>query len=145
MFIKDTQRVKRQLKSPILTVDGLLFEKGRILLIKRAIVPFRGCWVLPGGHVNYGETVEKAIRREMKEELGVSVSIRKCLGVYSNPKRDPRYHAVSVVFLLSKRKGEIKLNKEASDFMFFLPNRLPQKIGFDHRGIIRDFIKRNRI
>jgi len=130
-------------KSPILMVDGIVLKGDKVLLTKREIYPFQGCWVFPGGHVEYGEKVEEAIKREMKEELGIPVKIKKLAGVYSESKRDPRYHSVSVVFLLEKGKDEIRLNHEASEFKFFSLNNLPKKIGFDHRKIINDF-KRNR-
>ncbi len=119
--------------SPVLMVDGLIYEKGKILLVKRRIYPFIDYWCLPGGHVRYGEIVEDAIKREMKEELMVSVKIKKLAGVYSDPKRDPRYHAVSIAYLLSKGKGDIRLNNEASEFRYFSLIKLPKKIGFHHR------------
>ena len=128
-------------KSPILTVDGIIVEKNKILLIKNAKEPFFGSWVMPGGHVEYGEKVEQAIVREMKEEICLPVRIKKLFGVYSDPKRDPRYHTTSVVFILEKKKGKIKLNEESSEFKFFYLKNLPQKIGFDHRKIINDLRK----
>lgn len=128
-------------KSPILTVDGIILKGNKILLTKRKIYPFQGYWVLPGGHVEYGEKVEKAVLREIKEEVGVSVKIEKLVGVYSGPKRDPRYHTVSVVYLLEKGKGKIRLSHEASEFKYFSLKNLPEKIGFDHRKIINDFKK----
>lgn len=131
----------KKLKSPILTVDGIFLEHGKILLVKQNKYPFFGSWVMPGGHVEYGETVEKAIKREMKEEVGVSVKIKKLFGVYSDPKRDPRYHTASVVYLLERRKGKIRLSKEASEFKYFSLNDLPKKIGFDHRKILDNLRK----
>ena len=130
-------------KTPYLTVDGLVVEKGKVLMVKRARFPFVDSWVLPGGHVEYGETVEKAVKREMKEELGVSVKIKKIIGVYSNPKRDPRYHTVTIAYLLKKGKGKIRLNEEAPEFKYFSLEKLPQNIGFDHKEILRD-LKRLR-
>jgi len=130
-------------KTPYLTVDGLVVEKGKVLMIKRARFPFVDSWVLPGGHVEYGETAEKAVKREMKEELGVSVKIKKIIGVYSNPKRDPRYHTVTIAYLLKKGKGKIRLNEEAPEFKYFSLEKLPQNIGFDHKEILRD-LKRLR-
>jgi len=129
-------------KTPILTVDGILLEKGKVLLVKRSIPPFFGFWTLPGGHVDYGENVEKAIKREMKEELGVPVKIKKLFGVYSDPKRDPRYHTASVVYLLEKTKGRIRLNHESSEFRYFSLKNLPKKIGFDHQKILNDLRKK---
>lgn len=130
-----------KIRSSLLAVDGIILKNAQILLVKRAIYPFVGSYELPGGHVEYGETVENAIKREMKEELGISVKIKKLIGVYSNLKRDPRYHTVAIVYLLKKGKGKIRLSKEASEFKFFPLQGLPRKIGFDHRKIINDFKK----
>lgn len=130
-------------KSPILTVDGIILKDDKILLVKRAISPFFGHWVLPGGHVKYGETVEEAIKREMEEELGIKVKIKNLVGVYSDPKRDPRYHSTAVVFLLETIGKDIRLNFEGSEFNFFPFDNLPKKIGFDHREIIEDFKKKH--
>ncbi len=131
----------KKLKYPVLTVDGIILKGSKILLVRRAITPFSGCWVIPGGHVEYGERVEEALKREMKEELGLTVKIKKLFGVYSDPKRDPRYHTVSIVYLCQKTKGKINLNHEASELKYFSFKNLPQKIGFDHRKIINDFKK----
>ena len=128
----------RDHKTPRLTVDGVIVEKGKILLVRRNIEPFKGYWVLPGGHVEYGERVEDAIAREMKEELGVSVRIKGLVGVYSDPKRDPRGQTITIAFLLERTSGEIQIDWEASEYKFFSLDRLPRKIGFDHRKIIRD-------
>lgn len=131
-------------KSPILTVDGIILKGDKVLLTKRAIFPFQGYWVLPGGHVDYGERVEKAVLREIKEEVGISAKIKKLIGVYSDPKRDPRYHTTSVVYLCKIAGGGIKLSHEASEFKYFSLNNLPKKIGFDHRKIITDFKKHEK-
>ena len=128
-------------KTPLLAADGVILEKGKVLLIKRAIKPYLGYWTLPGGHVNCGETIEKAVKREVKEEMGIDTKIKKLIGVYSDPKRDPRYHIVSVAFLLSGERGKIKLNYESSEFKFFGLKKLPKKIGFGHREIIKDLKK----
>jgi len=126
---------------PVLATDGIILKNDKILLVKRAIEPFLGFWVLPGGHVDYGERVEEALLREIKEELGIKVKIKRLLRVYSGPKRDPRYHIVSVVYLLEPTRGEISLDKEASEFKYFSLKKLPHKIGFDHKKIINNFLK----
>lgn len=78
----------------------------------------------------------------MKEELGISVKIKKLIGVYSDPKRDPRYHNVSVAYLCQPiQRAKIRLNQEASEFKYFSLKKLPKKIGFDHRKIISDLKK----
>lgn len=128
-------------QSPFLAVDGIIFDKDRTLLIKRAIDPFKGNWVLPGGHVEYGERVEDALKREIKEEVGIKIKIKKLVGIYSDPQRDPRYHMVSIAYLCKKIRGSIQLSSEASQYKYFSLNELPSKIGFDHRKIIMDFRK----
>jgi len=130
-------------KSPILTVDGIILENNKILLEKRAVKPFFGYWVLPGGHIDYNEKVEEAIKREIKEELGISAKIKKLIGVYSDPKRHPWYHTVAVVFLCQKTRGKTHTSQEVSDFKYYPLNNLPQRIGFDHRKIINDFKKKH--
>lgn len=126
-------------KRPVLTTDGLIVEREKILLVKRDIEPFKGFWVLPGGHVDYNERVEQAVKREVKEELGIRIEIKDLVGVYSDPERDPRYHSVSVAFELKRQGGKISLNEEAVAHNFFHLENLPRKVGFDHRKIISDF------
>jgi 8-oxo-dGTP diphosphatase len=85
--------------TPLLVVDCVLFDaKGRILLVRRGHAPFKGRYALPGGFVEVGETVEAACRRELQEETGVKAGRLTLLGVYSDPKRDPRGHSVAVAF-----------------------------------------------
>lgn len=125
-------------KRSVLTTDGLVTKQDKVLLVKRDIEPFKGFWVLPGGHVDYNEKVEQALRREIKEELGIKVQIKNLIGVYSDPERDPRYHSVSIAFELEHQGGEISLNDEASAYDFFHIENLPYKVGFDHRKIVKD-------
>lgn len=125
-------------KTPYLAVDGIILENSKILMVKREIEPFSGYWTLIGGHVEYGEEPENAIKREIKEELGIEVKIKKLVGVYGNPKRDPRYHTVSIVYILKKISGEISLDWENKEYRYFSLDNLPEKIGFDHQKIIND-------
>lgn len=128
-------------KTPFVTVDGVLVERGKVLLVKRNHPPFEGYWVFPGGHVDYGETVEEAVVREMAEEIGVEVKIEELIDVYSDPAADPRGHRVTIAYLLKRVHGEITIDREASEFKWFSLNRLPSKIGFDHRVILHDVKK----
>ena len=86
-------------QTPALTTDCVIFDPvGHVLLIRRKHEPSAGSHALPGGFVKIGETVEAACRREVREEAGVEVSELTLVGVYSNLKRDPRGHIVSVAY-----------------------------------------------
>ncbi|MCM8831655.1 MAG: macro domain-containing protein, partial [Candidatus Omnitrophica bacterium] len=87
---------KKILTGPYLTVDGIVEYKDGIVMVERSNPPFG--WALPGGFVDYGETVEEAVVREVKEETGLDFLDARQFNVYSDPKRDPRFHTVSVVF-----------------------------------------------
>ncbi|MGD9501484.1 MAG: NUDIX domain-containing protein [Methyloceanibacter sp.] len=86
-------------ETPLLATDCVIRDgAGRIVLIRRKHEPFKGGYALPGGFVDIGETVEAACRREVREETGLSVGALRLVGVYSDPRRDPRGHCVSVAF-----------------------------------------------
>lgn len=116
-------------------VDCVIVKDGKVLLLKRAHEPFEGYWVLPGGHVERNETVEEAAVREMKEELGIDVELKKFVGVFSDPDRDPR-GLVSVVFIAEPKSDDIRINKEAYEYKWFPLDELPEEMGFDHRKIL---------
>ncbi len=117
-------------------VDCVLVENGDVLMVLRDIEPFKGYWVLPGGHVEDRETVEEALKREMKEELGIEIEILDLVGVFSDPKRDPR-GTISIAFLARPLDNNIRLNEEAREYRWFGWESLPDRIGFDHREIIK--------
>ena len=131
-------------KTPYLAVDGVvrLWEEERfkgIVLVERRYEPFG--YALPGGFVEVGETVEKAVLREVKEETGLDAQIVKLLGVYSESNRDPRFHVVSVVFVLDAY-GEPKGGDDAKEALVFPIEDLPfDKIVFDHAKILKDYLR----
>src|SRR5919106_428549 len=91
-------------KTPLLAADCVVFDtRGRVLLVRRKFPPFQGRYALPGGFVEVGERVEDAARRELEEETGVKAGRLQLVGVYSDPKRDPRGHTCSVVFVTQIR------------------------------------------
>lgn len=128
-------------KSPKLTVDGIILKNYEIILIKRKNQPFKGKWALPGGFVEYGEKTEDAIIREVFEETGLKTMIKHLIGVYSDPKRDPRGHTVTIVYSLEICGGEMKSSGDACDVKFFNIYKLPD-LSFDHNIIIKDYIGR---
>lgn len=125
------------MRNPRLTVDGVIVRGSKLLLIRRGNPPFKNTWALPGGFVEYGETVERAVRREVREETCLDTSIRRLVGVYSDPDRDPRGHTVSVVFLLTVESGSPQGGDDAAEARWFDIAALPE-LAFDHAKIIRD-------
>ncbi|AGK60259.1 ADP-ribose pyrophosphatase [Archaeoglobus sulfaticallidus PM70-1] len=118
----------------VLTVDAIVPYRGGIVLIRRKNEPFKGYYALPGGIVEYGESVESAVLRELKEETGLDGKIYKLVGVYSDPNRDPRGHFVSVCFIV-KGKGRLKAGSDAREVGVFSLDELPE-LAFDHKKMI---------
>jgi 8-oxo-dGTP diphosphatase len=86
-------------KIPSLTADIFIFDdEFNFILIKRGNDPYKDCWALPGGFVEYGESVETAAIREAKEETSIDVELVDLVNVYSKPDRDPRGHTVTVAY-----------------------------------------------
>jgi 8-oxo-dGTP diphosphatase len=127
-------------KSITLTVDPIITtDDGKVVLVKRSFDPYKDYWALPGGIVEYGETVEDAVVREAKEETGFYIKIEKLVGVYSDPNRDPRGHFVSVCFLSKIVGGELTISEETKDVKLFSRDELKSlKFAFDHEKILRD-------
>lgn len=126
-----------QKKVPILCVDGVVVDsKKRVLLTKRSILPFKGYWHLPGGVVFFKEKTEKAVIRIIKKETGLNTKIICLIDVYSDPKRDPRGHFVTIAYLLKLVKGKLKSDFQSEKIKFFF--KLPGKIGFDAGKIAKD-------
>jgi len=125
------------MKCITLTVDAIIPYKGGIVLIKRRNEPFKDHYALPGGIVEYGEKVEEALVREVKEETGLDVEPYRLVGVYSDPNRDPRGHFVSICFIATPKGGELRANSDAKDVRVFKLDLLP-KLAFDHNKMIED-------
>jgi 8-oxo-dGTP diphosphatase len=136
-----THLVNKGFEGPYLTVDAVLEYENGIVLIERTNPPLG--WALPGGFVDYGETVEQAIKREVKEETNLDVAELKLLGVYSAPNRDARFHTVSVVFSTTA-KGKLKASSDAKNAKVYPFDNLPDKIAFDHRKIIEDYLEQKK-
>jgi 8-oxo-dGTP diphosphatase len=127
---------------PSLTVDGIIIHKNKLVLIKRGRPPFKGKYALPGGFVEYNEKVEEAVVREMEEETGLKTEISGILDVYSDPKRDPRGHTISVVFELEVIGGKLRSGSDAREVKLFTFTKMP-KLAFDHDEIVKDFRKKS--
>jgi ADP-ribose pyrophosphatase YjhB (NUDIX family) len=127
-------------KNPIPTVDIIIeIESKGIILIKRKNSPFG--WAIPGGFVDYGESLEEAAIREAKEETNLDVKLIRQFHTYSDKKRDPRHHSISTVYI-AKGKGKPKAKDDALEIGIFNESNLPDEIAFDHRSILSDYFKR---
>ncbi len=127
-------------KSPALTVDAVIITDREIVLVKRAKEPFKDHWALPGGFVEYGETVYAAVQREVMEETGLRVEVKSLIGVYSDPHRDPRGHTVSIAFLAEINTGSLSGGSDAREACLWPLTALPP-LAFDHARIIDDALK----
>ena len=134
---KGVRDLLRHGRPPALTVDGVIFRDGKLLLIRRKNEPFKGMHALPGGFVDYGERTEEAVVREMKEETGLETSIRSLVGVYSDPLRDPRGHTISTVYLLDIEGGSLREGDDAVAVELVDPDALPP-LAFDHEIVVKD-------
>ena len=127
-------------KSPKVAVDPLIVKDNKIILLKRAIYPFKGMLEFPGGMVEYGETIEHAVVREAKEETGLNVRIKDILGVYSEKSRDPRFHAITIAFITEPISGKLKNSFEGKVGWYNISKIKLRELGFDHAKILRDYI-----
>jgi ADP-ribose pyrophosphatase YjhB (NUDIX family) len=133
--------------NPVPTVDiiiEVLAEGGKrgIVLIRRKNAPV--AWALPGGFVDYGETLEQAAVREALEETGLQVGAVEQFHTYSDPRRDPRRHTISTVFTAAA-EGNPRAGDDAAEAGIFGEGNLPLPLAFDHEKILRDyFAKRGK-
>ncbi len=118
--------------------DGLLVnEDERIVLIQRESATFHGFWAIPGGMVEEDETIEEALIREMKEEVGVQVKPKEILGIFSDPERDPRGRVLSTVFICDY-EGDLKAGSDAGRIILCsVKEALSINLAFDHNFIIQ--------
>jgi len=129
-------------KNPVPTVDIVIEVDGGVVLIERKNTPHG--WAIPGGFVDYGETLEHAAAREAKEETSLDVELAEQFHSYSDPKRDARGHTISTVFI-AKAKGTPKGEDDAKNAGIFREANLPAPIVFDHAQILADYFRYKKI
>ncbi|MFZ7113054.1 MAG: NUDIX domain-containing protein [Desulfatiglandales bacterium] len=129
-------KVVERYRSPFPTVDIIITLEGAIVLIKRKNPPYG--WALPGGFVEYGESLEAAAIREAREETSLEVELVRQLGAYSDPARDPRQHNITFVFV-AKSAGQPRAGDDAVEIGLFYEGTLPDNLAFDHGRILRDY------
>ncbi|UCC39185.1 MAG: NUDIX hydrolase [Candidatus Aminicenantes bacterium] len=133
-------------KNPVPTVDIIIEihrEDGKegVVLIKRKNPPFG--WALPGGFVDYGESLEDAAIREAKEETSLDIQLKNQLHTYSDPERDPRQHTISTVYV-AKARGKPTAHDDAQDIGVFIQDEINFPLAFDHQKILEDYFGRKR-
>ena len=122
------------------TVDIIIeMESGGILLIERKNPPLG--WALPGGFVDYGESLERAALREAKEETALDIKLKSQFHTYSDPKRDSRKHTISTVFIATA-KGEPVAKDDAKDIGIFIQDNIPHPLAFDHEEILKQYFNK---
>ena len=119
----------------IIEVESETGEKGIVLILRKNDPR---AWALPGGFVDYGETLEETAVREAQEETGLKVEAISQLHTYSDPQRDPRQHTISTVFT-AKAKGLPRPGDDAERTGIFTAKKLPFPLAFDHEKILRDY------
>jgi ADP-ribose pyrophosphatase YjhB (NUDIX family) len=125
-------------RNPLPTVDIIIEVKGGIVLIERKNPPYG--WAIPGGFVDYGESVEDCAVREAREETGLNIRLKDLLYVYSRPDRDPRHHTLTTVFIATADGLPVAAD-DAKAAGVFSARTLPAALAFDHADILTDYFQ----
>jgi 8-oxo-dGTP diphosphatase len=123
-------------RNPFPTVDIIIEFQDGIVLIERKNPPHG--WALPGGFVDYGESLEDAAVREAREETSLEVRNLRLLGCYSDPGRDNRMHTISTVYV-ANGSGQIQAADDAANVGIYQLENLPEPLCFDHAAILKDY------
>lgn len=141
---QNSRKPMRRQRNPVPTVDiiiEILKNDGQegIILIKRKNPPYG--WALPGGFVDYGETLEEAAVREAKEETSLDIRLKCQMHTYSDPDRDPRQHTITTVYI-AQAEGEPVARDDAQEVAVFSRDELNFSLAFDHKKILEDYFDR---
>jgi O-acetyl-ADP-ribose deacetylase (regulator of RNase III)/ADP-ribose pyrophosphatase YjhB (NUDIX family) len=127
---------------PFTTVDAIIEIDDGIVVIERSNPPFG--YALPGGFVDYGESLEEAVKREAKEETSLDITEVKQFHTYSQPDRDPRFHTIGTVFL-AKAKGKPKAGDDAAGIKIIKLSEIEKlSFAFDHKKILEDYLQHKK-
>jgi len=124
--------------SPPVAADTIIEIGDKIVLIERKYFPFG--WAIPGGFVDFGETVENAAIREAREETSLVVTLRALLGIYSKPSRDPRGQTITAVYVAMASGAPVAAD-DAKGVGLFDPRNPPAPLAFDHGEILADYVQ----
>ena len=126
---------------PAVTADCVVVTREaepKVLLIQRAIEPYKGCWAFPGGFMNMDETTEQCAIRELEEETGLKLDTMHQIGAYSKVDRDPRGRTITVAYLaIIDKPVQVNGQDDAAKAEWFPINNLPH-LAFDHQEIMTD-------
>lgn len=123
-------------RNPFPTVDIIIEINGGFILIERKNPPHG--WAIPGGFVDYGESLEQAAVREAKEETNLDIELIRQFHTYSEPGRDPRHHTITAVYI-ARAEGIPKAQDDAKEIGIFTKDNFPESLAFDHRDILEDY------
>lgn len=138
-----THIIHKLSEGPFVTVDIIIEIDGGIVLIKRSNPPFG--WAIPGGFVDYGESLEEAAAREAKEETSLVVKNLQQMHTYSSPSRDPRFHTISTVFI-GQAKGQPQADSDAVQAQVFkLHEWNGLQLAFDHHKVLDDYLRFKKV
>ncbi len=130
--------MKQKYRNPLVTVDIIIELDEKIVMIERANPPYG--WALPGGFVDYGESLETSAVREAKEETTLSIDLQEQFHTYSDPGRDPRHHTITTVYI-ARGNGRPRPADDAKRVDLFTQKELPAPIVFDHGKIVSDYFR----
>lgn len=125
-------------KCPPIAADIITEIGDKVVLIERKNFP--PGWAIPGGFVDFGETVEDAAVREAREEISLEVELRALLGVYSRPGRDPRGQTITLVYV-ARASGTPRGADDAKNAALCDPRDPPKPLAFDHAEILADYVR----
>lgn len=136
-------------QAPIPAVSAVIRDsKGRVLIVKRAREPSKGRWSIPGGVIKLGEDLKTALNREIQEECGLEVEIKRLLAVSDRIIRDAqgrvRYHYILIDYLCGLQGGELKVSSDISEARWVYPEELKDfKLTEGVSEVIRKGVKGN--
>lgn len=131
-------RAVEKYRNPVPTVDIIIETAGGIVLVRRRNPPYG--WALPGGFVDYGESLEAVAIREAREETSLDVELVSQFRAYSDPQRDPRQHTITVVYV-ARAGGRPRAGDDAVEIGVFSRDTLPEDLAFDHGKILNDYFE----
>ena len=116
-------------RDPKVAVGALIAREEHVLLVRRAVVPRIGMWALPAGYMDYDETPEDAVRREVQEETGLTVEVGDLLGVF--PMDNPHGRGIILIYWAHPDAGEPRAGDDVSEVRWFHCDELPEELAFE--------------